>query len=297
MKCISFDRDIIDIHFQKMARIYFELGGDSSLKQAFLSSLPKMLAGHAMTIFKDMFKSITIPHIALDKACSRSDLVTKFDCSYLSHRAGRKTVKQYRRFKLPRPPDNPYRMTRRTKFFRRRSPCNYRTNDHCFICNKPGHFAKNCPQSKRSFKTLQIFDDIADHTGIYLSRDDDLELVFSLEDEPMSETLFTIDVYEMAGDDTNIDDDPGHNMYQISNTKIVDFPREVDTSHVQLAIYSSNGIKFTPSKEILMTTLITKHPVIIEFFPGLQFPTKLLGSVVPERDLIIEFDIYTQLKD
>ncbi|KAH0729895.1 hypothetical protein KY289_001083 [Solanum tuberosum] len=240
MKCISFDRDIIDIHFQKMERIYFELGGDSSLKQAFVSSLPKMLARHAMTIFKDRFKSITIPHIgyirqvifqaldsictkrsvlkqvvqnspALDKACSQSDLVTK--------------------------------MTRRTKFFRRRSPCNYRTNDRCFICNKPGHFAKKFPQSKRSVKTLQIFDDIADHTGIYLSRDDDLELVFSLEDESMSETLFSIDVYEMAGDDTNIDDDPGHNMYQISNTKIVDFPREVDTPHVQLAIYSSKWDK------------------------------------------------------
>ncbi|KAH0729894.1 hypothetical protein KY289_001082 [Solanum tuberosum] len=53
----------------------------------------------------------------------------------------------------------------------------------------------------------------------------------------------------------------------------------------------------TPSKKILTTTLITKHLVIIEFFPRLQFRTKLLGSAVPERDIIIEFDIYTQLKD
>ncbi|KAH0652698.1 hypothetical protein KY289_030376 [Solanum tuberosum] len=80
MKCISFDRDIIDIHFQNMARIYFELGGDSSLKQAFVSSLPKMLAGHAMKIIKDRFKSITIPYIgyirqaifqALDSFCTK----------------------------------------------------------------------------------------------------------------------------------------------------------------------------------------------------------------------------------
>ncbi|KAH0765034.1 hypothetical protein KY285_000905 [Solanum tuberosum] len=255
MKCISFDRDIIDIHFQKMARIYFELDGDSSLKQAFVLSLPKILVGHAMTIIEDKFKSITIPHIdyvrqaifqaldsictkrfvlkhvvqnnpALDKACSRSDLVTKSDCSCSSHRARRKIV----------------------------------------------------------------------------NRDDDLESIFSLEDEPTSETLFSIDVYEMASDDTNIDDDPSHNMYQISNTKIVDFPREVDTSHVQLAIYSSKWDKdvhnfSTPSKEILTTKLITKHLVIIEFFPRLQFRTKLIGSAVPGRDLIIGFDIYTQLKD
>ncbi|KAH0652697.1 hypothetical protein KY285_030240 [Solanum tuberosum] len=149
----------------------------------------------------------------------------------------------------------------------------------------------------------------------------------------MGETLFSIDVYEMAGDDTDINDDPCHNMYQISNPKeeIVDFPREVDTPYVQLAIYSSEWDKAlqvialmdtgvatsifnptvlpddqwishfqnfsTPSKEILTTKLITKHPVVIEFFPGLQFRTKLLGSAVPRRDLITGFDIYTQLKD
>ncbi|KAK4737242.1 hypothetical protein R3W88_000939 [Solanum pinnatisectum] len=120
-------------------------------------------------------------------------------------------------------------------------------------------------------------------------------------------------------------------MYQISNTKIVDFPREVDTPHVQLAIYSSKWDKVvhvhtlidtgaassilnqavllddqwisffqnfsTPSKEILTTKQITKHPVVIEFFSGLQFRTKLLGSAIPRRDHIIGFDIYTQLKD
>ncbi|KAK4718049.1 hypothetical protein R3W88_016387 [Solanum pinnatisectum] len=43
--------------------------------------------------------------------------------------------------------------------------------------------------------------------------------------------------------------------------------------------------------------MITKHLVVIEFFPGLQFQTKFLGSAVLGRDLIIQFDIYTQLKD
>ncbi|KAG5584863.1 hypothetical protein H5410_045297 [Solanum commersonii] len=156
MKGISFDRDIIDIHFQKMEGIYFELGGDSSLRQTFVSSLPRMLAVHAIMIIEDRFKSITIPHIRLHQA------------SYLSspgyHRARRKSVKKYRRFKLPRPHDNRSRMTRHTKFFRRRS----------------------------------------DHTKIYLSKNDDLESVFSLEDELMGKTLFSIDVYEMVGDDTNI---------------------------------------------------------------------------------------------
>ncbi|WMV29546.1 hypothetical protein MTR67_022931 [Solanum verrucosum] len=131
----------------------------------------------------------------------------------------------------------------------------------------------------------------------------------------------------MAGDDTNIDDNLGHNMYQISNTKMVDLPQEVDTPQVQWTIYSSKWDKVvqviavmdtgaassilnpavlpedqwishfqnftTPSKEILTTKLITKHPVVIEFFPGLQFWTKLIGSVDLRRDLIIRFNIYT----
>lgn len=122
----------------------------------------------------------------------------------LTTEQGRKNFKPYRRFKVPKPPDNQYRMTRCTKFFRRRGPGNFRKNDHCFICNKPGHFAKNFPQIY--VKTLQLFDDIDDHKGYF-------ESVFSLEDEARSETLFLVYVYEMDSDASNIDDYPCHNMY------------------------------------------------------------------------------------
>nr|XP_009787846.1 PREDICTED: uncharacterized protein LOC104235734 [Nicotiana sylvestris] len=53
----------------------------------------------------------------------------------------------------------------------------------------------------------------------------------------------------------------------------------------------------TASNAVLTTTVITKHPVTIEFFPGLKYRTKLLGSDVPGKDLIIGFDIYRQLRD
>nr|XP_009771333.1 PREDICTED: uncharacterized protein LOC104221889 [Nicotiana sylvestris] len=51
------------------------------------------------------------------------------------------------------------------------------------------------------------------------------------------------------------------------------------------------------SNGILTTTVITKHPVTIEFFPGLKYRTKLIGSDVPGKDLILGFDIYKQLRD
>nr|XP_009783491.1 PREDICTED: uncharacterized protein LOC104232090 [Nicotiana sylvestris] len=53
----------------------------------------------------------------------------------------------------------------------------------------------------------------------------------------------------------------------------------------------------TTSNAILTTIVITKHPVTIEFFPGLKYRTKLLGSDVPGKDLIIGFNIYRQLRD
>ncbi|KAG5599698.1 hypothetical protein H5410_031068 [Solanum commersonii] len=188
-------------------RIYFKLGGDSSLKQAFVSLLPKMLAVHAMKIIEDRFKSITIPHIGYIRQAIFQDLDKR-----------QKSVKQYQWFKLSRPPHNRSRMTRCTKFLE----------------EDIGYFAKNCPKSKRSVKILQFFEDIADHTRIYLSKDNNFELVFSLE-------------YTIKGNPYDQDD------YKASR--------------------------------------------VIEFFPDLQFRTKLLGSAVLGRDLIIGFDIFTQLKD
>ncbi|KAK4721520.1 hypothetical protein R3W88_011753 [Solanum pinnatisectum] len=51
----------------------------------------------------------------------------------------------------------------------------------------------------------------------------------------------------------------------------------------------------TAFKGILTTRVITKNHITIEFFPGVQFRTKLLGSIIPGTDLIIGFGIYKQL--
>ncbi|KAK6773836.1 hypothetical protein RDI58_029075 [Solanum bulbocastanum] len=178
-------------------------------------------ASFCVIIAKDVrFKSRTIPHIrhirqaifqaldsiymkryvlkhiiqnnpALNKACSRTDLVTKSDSFCSSCRARQKSVKQYWRFKLLRPPDNQSRMTR-------------------------------CRVMSSILNPIVLADD-------------------------------------------------------------------------QWISYFQNFI--TPSKEILTTKLIKKHLVIIKFFMGLQFQTKLLGSAIVGRDLILWFDICTQLKE
>ncbi|KAH0658007.1 hypothetical protein KY289_026755 [Solanum tuberosum] len=65
---------------------------------------------------------------------------------------------------------------------------------------------------------------------------------------------------------------------------MVDFPQKVDTPQ-----YTIKGNPYDQADY--------KHPVLIEFFPDLQFRTKLFGSAILGRDLIIGFDIFTQLKD
>ncbi|KAG5586187.1 hypothetical protein H5410_046621 [Solanum commersonii] len=53
----------------------------------------------------------------------------------------------------------------------------------------------------------------------------------------------------------------------------------------------------TVSKGIRTTRVITKNFITKEFFPGVQYRTKLLGSIILGTDLLIGFDIYKQLND
>ncbi|PHT40784.1 hypothetical protein CQW23_19638 [Capsicum baccatum] len=54
----------------------------------------------------------------------------------------------------------------------------------------------------------------------------------------------------------------------------------------------------TTSKEgVLITKMITRHPVMIEFFQGILYRTNFLSSNTARKDVIIGFDIYRKLKN
>lgn len=107
----------------------------------------------------------------------------------------------FRRFKLPRPPDDEPKVVRQTRHFRRRSPIYYqKKNDSRLSYNNSGYIARNCPQLKRLKDVVHLFDKIVDYAGIYFTEDDNLESVLSLEEEPMKDTLFSVKSYEESGD-------------------------------------------------------------------------------------------------
>lgn len=139
----------------------------------------------------------------------------KSNCACSSCRTRWKVHKQYRSFKMPKPSDVLSRMTWCTKYIKRSSLGNHDKGNQCFLGNKLGHFAKNYPRLKRSIKTLQLFDKIADHAGNYLNRDNNLESMFSIEDELTCESLFSLEMYEATEEDSNTADTSGHNIYQI----------------------------------------------------------------------------------
>lgn len=99
----------------------------------------------------------------------------------------------------------------KTRYFRWRSLEDYQKKKNgCFICKSPGNFAKDCPQLKKLKDIVHLFEEIVDHAEIYmyLNKEDDLKLVFSLEKEPMKDTIFFVDVNTESGDiSTSIGED------------------------------------------------------------------------------------------
>lgn len=55
---------------------------------------------------------------------------------------------------------------------------------------KSWHFTRKPPLIKNLKDSFQLFVEIANDTGIYLRKKDDLELIFSLEEEPTEDNLF-----------------------------------------------------------------------------------------------------------
>lgn len=59
-----------------------------------------------------------------------------------------------------------------------------------------GHSATNCPLFNKSKHSVHFFREMGNHGTISLNKEDDLKSVFSLKEEPMEDTLFSVDFYK-----------------------------------------------------------------------------------------------------
>lgn len=81
---------------------------------------------------------------------------------------------QFKRFKLPRPLDKKSKTIGRTRYFKI-SPTNYKKNNGASSTKISDILQEIFLRPKSQKDLVQVFEEIADHTGIYLSREDDLE--------------------------------------------------------------------------------------------------------------------------
>nr|XP_009796982.1 PREDICTED: uncharacterized protein LOC104243492 [Nicotiana sylvestris] len=174
------------------------------------------------------------------------------------------------------------------KTFQMQKAGNFQKNNRCFICHKIGHFAKNS-QSRKSVKLLEEIEDYTDQGN---DQHQISEPVIEAQEE--INALAVIPQVELKVYSSKWD----------KPTRVIAFiDTGVASSLINPAVLPENQWvpNFrdfnTASNAVLTTIVITKHPVTIEFFPGLKYRTKLLGSDVPGKDLIIGFDIYRQLRD
>ncbi|KAK0574000.1 hypothetical protein LWI29_016782 [Acer saccharum] len=79
--------------------------------------------------------------------------------------------------------------SKRFKFFRKKAKRGWNKSQRCYICGKPGHFAKKCPNKKaKSARLVQQLKDIADE----VPSDADIESIFSEQDKADHTTTFVL---------------------------------------------------------------------------------------------------------
>ena len=76
-----------------------------------------------------------------------------------------------------------------------------KTSKVCFVCRRPGHYAKNCPKNEKAAKLLKQAQIHAYDTPFF-----DVESLFALDDEYSPQTL-AIMAYSISKEDSNSDSD------------------------------------------------------------------------------------------
>ncbi|GMN28397.1 hypothetical protein TIFTF001_047885, partial [Ficus carica] len=238
MQCCSMDKADLEVHFQKMSKRFYLIGGinDPNLKQAFISSIPEPLGDETSRLLSaanKQFADITLGEIcqyifrAIDKMCSQNkflqeymkqmkqfdricinkELLTKCpknptpgcNCSSCSSKPSSR-IRKFRRKKGFRRNKFFSKKKGSWKFLRKRRNFSKRRSTKCFICGSKNHFMKNCPKAK----TQKMITHINKETGISFS-DNEIESLFSADDEINDHTLCVLQLSESETESTSLD--------------------------------------------------------------------------------------------
>ncbi|KAH9680132.1 hypothetical protein KPL71_026429 [Citrus sinensis] len=230
------------------------------------------------------------------------------------------------------PQSRPFpRRPKKIRYFRRRQPSEIldrqRKKSRCFICKKLGHFAKECPKNpKRSQRLVQQLQSLHQ----FSPDTDQIEFLYSEQESPDPDTVFALGTSDSDSDSTSStepeDYSPVFHIQSVpsSSTQLSVQPIPSVKIQILLSKYSrpipaiafidtgaqrsilnpailppetwiSNENHFrAASGKLFSTKLRTKSRIGIQLFPKLTVWTHVIGSSLPDKDLLLGFDILFQ---
>ncbi|RDX66831.1 hypothetical protein CR513_54356, partial [Mucuna pruriens] len=323
MKCCSIKIKDLNKHFQRMSQRFYILNGlnDPSLKNTYVASLPKEIQPElnrmVMAAQKD-FSAMTMGEIHqmtqedVDKLCRQhkyfSDIMNqkgKFRkaCKkpYLEIKCKDKTCscssKKKKKEALPRK-----KRKKPFKFFRKKK---FRGKPVLHLRQK-GHYSRNYPN--KTDKAIKLI------SSLKLD-DEEVESLYSEQSFANEETVFALKESEHE-DQSKTESIPIFSVEKL-NTITISTPQpsiEVQLlpskfhKPINVIAFMDTGAQKTmmnpekfwkkevchfvaANRKIFKTDLITKDLVGIKFFPDCVVWTKVIGSKLPDRDILIGMDI------
>ncbi|GKD53261.1 putative zinc finger, CCHC-type containing protein, partial [Tanacetum coccineum] len=186
----EFHNIYLEKHYDRMSQRFYCLNGvdDVNLKQLILNALAKLCNQKKfLTEFERTGKrhGTTCDDKYLQIKCKDK---SSCDCTHT-----KKKFHSKRFSSLSGKPRFSRRSNKKCKFIRKKKQRG-RTSEWCFICQKRGHFVRNCPDKKRSQALIQDLNQVepVDLSG--------LESLYSLDDEPNNSVLCTIAYSDFSSD-------------------------------------------------------------------------------------------------
>ncbi|KAH9769515.1 hypothetical protein KPL71_012031 [Citrus sinensis] len=289
------------------------LGDPSALAKTCLDKLCEQ-----KQFFKELLKDKEPFRSACKKPYLQIKCKQKKDCD-----CSPKKKRYFKKFRNPEFSSRSRRSRKPYRFFRKKSSSSRdfkrRKSSRCFICKRKGHFAKDCPHKRE--KSIRLVEHLQTTTDYSLEKDE-LEFYFSEQDEPNDETMFAL---QNSSDDS--DSDQSQIIFHqqllsldttipIPSIKLQILPSKfqrpipaiglIDTSaqrsmlnpHLLPPEYWTNYEEHfkAVNGKLFTTSLITKKPIGIQIFPNCVIWTKVIGSTLPNKDLLLGFDILHQIK-
>ncbi|KAH9780700.1 hypothetical protein KPL71_008176 [Citrus sinensis] len=316
MKCCSLNAKYLDFHYKRMSLLFYKLNGFNkpTLKHVFLASLPEELQ-------PDIQRQLTASNLALDN-------ISLGKIFQLAKTCLDKLCEQKQFFKELLKDKEPFRSACKKPYLQikcqKKKAFSKIQNSRlfiktCFICKKKGHYAKDCPNKRE--KSIWLVEHLQATTD-YSPAKDELEFYFSEQDAPNDETVF---VLQNSSDDSDSDQSQvifHQQLLSLDTTVHIPsiklhilpskFQRPIPTiglidTGAQRSMLNPNILppeSWTKYEEnfravngkLFTTSLITIKPISIQIFPNCVIWTKVIGSTLPNKDILLGFDIRHQIK-